>query len=87
MIGYLFLYAHQALKAVTDPIRQRRFDRAFAAQRALSDAKDVLRRARQRKDTRSIHQAEAEVYRARTAQLRAEMALPKPEPMPRGVAR
>lgn len=75
MLGYALLFAHNAFQAITAPIRNRKADRAFAAQRALSDAKDVLRRARLRKDTRSIHQAEAEVYRARTAQLSAERAM------------
>lgn len=75
MIGYLFLRAHVAVQAVTAPIRNRKVARAFAAQRELSDAKDKLRHAKLRKDTRSIHHAEAEVHRARTAQLSAERAM------------
>lgn len=74
MIGSLLSVAHDAFQAVTAPIRKRKVAQAFAAQRALSDAKDKLRHARLRKDTRSIHQAEAQVRRARTAQLSAERA-------------
>lgn len=75
MLGYLFLRAHVAVQAVTAPIRNRKVARAFAAQRELSDAKDKLRHAILRKDKRSIHHAEAEVHRARTAQLSAERAM------------
>lgn len=75
MIGFLFSIAHTAFQAVTAPIRNRKVARAFATQRALSDAKDRLRRAKLRNDTRSIHHAEAEVYRARTAQLSAEQRM------------
>lgn len=75
MIGSLLSIAHVAFQAMTAPIRNRKVARAFAAQRDLSEAKDRLRHAILRKDKRSIHHAEAEVHRARTAQLSAERAM------------
>lgn len=72
MIGEALYLAHVAFQAVTRPFRQRR---AIAALRAVSDAKDAYRAAKVRGDTRAQAAAEVEVFRARTAQLRAELAL------------
>lgn len=72
MIGDALYLAHVAFQAVTRPFRERR---AIAALKALSDAKDAYRAAKVRGDTRAQAAAEVAVFRARTAQLRAELAL------------
>lgn len=72
MIGYFLYGLHVGFQAMTRPIRQRR---AMSAMRAVSDAKDAYRRARVRGDKRGQGQAEAKLLAARTAQLRAEIAL------------
>lgn len=72
MIGDLLYGAHVAFQALTRPIRR---CRAVAALRAVSDAKDAYRRAKVRGDRRGQHAAEVELRRARTVQLRAELAL------------
>lgn len=72
MIGDALYLAHVAFQAVTRPFRERR---AIAALKALSDAKDAYRAAKVRGDTRAQAAAEGAVFRARTAQLRAELAL------------
>ena len=72
MIGEFVYGAHVAFQAVTRPFRQRR---AIAALGALSDAKDALRWAKFRRDTRAQAAAEVAVFKARTEQLRAELAL------------
>jgi HAMP domain-containing protein len=72
MFGDALYLAHVAFQAVTRPFRERR---ALAASKALSDAKDAYRAAKVRGDTRAQAAAEVAVLRARTAQLRAELAL------------
>lgn len=72
MFGDALYLAHVAFQAVTRPFRERR---ALAALKALSDAKDAYRAAKVRGDTRAQAAAEVAVFRARTAQLRAELAL------------
>lgn len=72
MIGDALYLAHVVFQAVTRPFRERR---ALAALKALSNAKDAYRAAKVRGDTRAQAAAEVAVYRARTAQLRAELAL------------
>ncbi len=72
MIGEALYLAHVAFQAVTRPFRERR---VIAALRAVSDAKDAYRAAKVRGDTRAQAAAEVAVFRARTAQLRAELAL------------
>ena len=72
MIGEALYLAHVAFQSVTRPFRERR---AIAALQAVSDAKDAYRAAKVRGDTRAQAAAEVAVFRARTAQLRAELAL------------
>ena len=71
-LGDILYGAHVGFQAVTRPFRERR---AIAALQAVSDAKDAYRAAKVRGDTRAQAAAEVAVFRARTAQLRAELAL------------
>ena len=71
-LGDIVYGAHVAFQVVTRPIRERR---AIAALEAVSKAKNAYRAAKVRGDTRAQAAAEVAVFRARTAQLRAELAL------------
>ncbi|WP_313454660.1 hypothetical protein [Brevundimonas sp.] len=75
MLGYLFLRAHVAFQAVTAPIRKRRQSTVVRCLQAVSDAKDEVRRAKVRGDTRRQHQAMARLQSAMTELLRAERRL------------
>lgn len=75
MLGYLFLRAHVAIQAVTAPIRKRQQSTVVRCLQAVSDAKDEVRRAKVRGDTRRQHQATARLQSAMTELLRAERRL------------
>lgn len=75
MIGSLLSAAHVAFQAMTAPIRNRRQSAAIRCLQAVSDAKDEVRRAKVRGDTRRQHQATARLQSAMTELLRAERKL------------
>lgn len=72
ILGSLFLRAHVAIQAMTAPIRNRRLSVAIKALDAVSDAKDALRQAKVRGDTRRQHEALTRLQAATTDLLRAE---------------
>lgn len=75
MIGSLLSAAHVAFQAMTAPIRNRRQSAAIRCLQALSDAKDEVRRAKVRGDTRRQHEAATRLQSATTALLRAEQSM------------
>ena len=75
MIGFTLYRAHIAFQAITAPIRNRRQSAAIRCLMAVSDAKDAVRRARVRGDTRRQHEAEVRLKAATTDLLRAEQRM------------
>lgn len=75
MIGSILLRAHVAIQSLAKPIRQARERHAIACLKAVSDAKDAYRQAKVRGDCRKQHEAGERLKTARTAQLRAELAM------------
>ncbi|MEC7797023.1 MAG: hypothetical protein VX755_06835 [Pseudomonadota bacterium] len=73
MIGYILDRAHVAFQAITRPLRERRSNKTLIkCLAAVSDAKDALRRAKVRGDTRAQHYAYERLCKAQTDLLRAE---------------
>ena len=74
-LGHILYGLHWTFQAVTAPIRKRRQSTVVRCLQALSDAKDEVRRAKVRGDTRRQHQATARLQSAMTELLRAERRL------------
>lgn len=74
-LGSLLSIAPTAFQAITAPIRNRRVSVAIKALRAVSDAKDAVRQAKVRGDTRRQHEAVERLKSATTDLLRAEQRM------------
>lgn len=73
ILGKILDGLHVAYQAATRPIRERQTQKALIqGLAAVSDAKDALRRAKVRNDTRAQHYAYERLCKAQTELLRAE---------------